>query len=51
MHTMHPSVFVSHSSVDAVWCRELVGQLKGIGYDVWYDEVGLGGGLHWVATI
>ncbi len=44
-------LFVSHSSQDNGWCRELVTALKGAGYDVWYDEQGLTGGAVWVETL
>jgi toxoflavin biosynthesis protein ToxD len=44
-------LFVSHSTQDNAWCRELVAALKAAGYDVWYDEQGLTGGAVWVETL
>lgn len=44
-------LFVSHSTQDNAWCRELVAALKAAGYDVWYDEQGLSGGAVWVETL
>lgn len=45
------SVFISHSHQDNEWCRQFVIALKAAGYDVWYDETGLAGGVAWIATI
>lgn len=42
MSQMH--IFVSHSSKDNDFCRELVGALREAGADVWYDENDLGAG-------
>ncbi len=44
-------LFVSHSTQDNAWCRELVAALKAAGYDVWYDEQGLTGGAVWIETL
>jgi TIR domain len=44
-------LFVSHSTQDNAWCREMVTALKGAGYDVWYDEQGLTGGAVWIETL
>lgn len=44
-------LFVSHSTQDNAWCRELVAALKASGYDVWYDEQGLTGGAVWIETL
>ncbi len=44
-------LFVSHSTQDNDWCRELVAALKTAGYDVWYDEQGLTGGAVWIETL
>lgn len=44
-------LFVSHSSRDNAWCRELVATLTGAGLDAWYDERGLSGGANWVNTL
>lgn len=44
-------LFVSHSTQDNAWCRELVSALKAAGYDVWYDEQGLTGGAVWIETL
>ncbi len=44
-------LFVSHSSQDNAWCRELVATLAGAGLDAWYDERGLSGGANWVNTL
>jgi formylglycine-generating enzyme required for sulfatase activity len=44
-------LFVSHSTQDNAWCRELVTALKAAGYDVWYDEQGLTGGAVWIETL
>ncbi len=46
-----PRIFVSHSHQDNQWCWCFVQTLQQAGYDIWYDEVGLGGGAQWVATI
>src|SRR6185437_16550112 len=37
-------VFVSHSHQDNDYCREFVAELRGLGYQVWYDEHNLGWG-------
>jgi TIR domain-containing protein len=44
-------IFVSHSSKDNDWARPFAAALTAIGYDVWYDEMGLQGGAAWVASI
>jgi toxoflavin biosynthesis protein ToxD len=44
-------LFVSHSTQDNAWCRELVTALKAAGYDVWYDEQGLTAGAVWIETL
>ena len=44
-------LFVSHSTQDNAWCRELVAALKAAGYDVWYDEQGLTGGAVGIETL
>src|SRR5215831_17261691 len=44
-------LFVSHSTQDNPWCRELVAALTAAGLDVWYDERGLTGGVSWVQTL
>jgi formylglycine-generating enzyme required for sulfatase activity len=44
-------LFVSHSSQDNPWCREVVTALTGAGLDAWYDERGLSGGANWVNTL
>jgi toxoflavin biosynthesis protein ToxD len=44
-------IFVSHSHQDNEWCREFIAVLQAAGWDVWYDEKGLGAGAEWVATI
>jgi formylglycine-generating enzyme required for sulfatase activity len=44
-------LFVSHSTQDNIWCRELVAALKAAGYDIWYDEQGLTGGAVWIETL
>jgi TIR domain-containing protein len=44
-------LFVSHSTQDNAWCRELVAALKAAGYDIWYDEQGLTGGAVWIETL
>ena len=44
-------IFVSHSTQDNPWCRPFVETLKANGFDVWYDEQGLSGGVAWVDTL
>lgn len=44
-------LFVSHSTQDNPWCRDLVAALTAAGLDVWYDERGLTGGINWVETL
>ena len=44
-------LFVSHSSQDNAWCRDLVAALARAGLDAWYDERGLSGGANWVNTL
>lgn len=43
--TQQLRVFVSHSSADDVFCREIVHALRNANADVWYDEHNLGPGV------
>src|SRR5579862_714196 len=33
-----PSIFLSHSSADAAWCRSFFEALQQKGFDIWYHE-------------
>ncbi|MBA3826772.1 MAG: TIR domain-containing protein, partial [Ktedonobacterales bacterium] len=46
-----PRLFVSHSTLDNAWCRPMVNALTALGYDVWFDEQQLQGGMNWVQNI
>ncbi len=39
-----PRIFVSHNHQDTPFCREYVNELRGRGFQVWYDEHNLGWG-------
>ena len=43
-HTAQAAHLRQPSHHDNAWCREFVAALQLAGWDVWYDEKGLGGG-------
>jgi len=44
-------IFISHSSVNTVWCRELRTALAAAGFDTWLDDTGLTPGEEWFQGI
>jgi formylglycine-generating enzyme required for sulfatase activity len=48
---MPPTLFISHSSQDAAWCRPFVAALRAAGYSCFFDEDSIPGSAAWVASI
>jgi adenylate cyclase len=44
-------IFISYSSIDKIQALELVGQLRGSGYDVWIDQSGIDAATSWSKEI
>jgi pSer/pThr/pTyr-binding forkhead associated (FHA) protein len=45
-----PSIFLSYGHHDQSWCEELARYIRGIGFDLWYDE-GITSGSVWLKTL
>ena len=44
-------LFISHSSLDAVWCRPFVAALRAAGHTCFYDEDSIPGSAEWFKVI